>query len=331
MAPTTRRAALGLALSAPAILARAQGVEDWPNRPIRLGGGLCRRRCGRYCCPQHWKKVRVAEIIGQQVNIDNRTGGNAVVAQTAVLQAPRDGQTFLIDAANQLTNEFSDQGYPFQLREDLGCRSVSSVDFPAGCCRERRSSQLRPSRNTSSAAKAKPDTISYGTPPAAGMEPREGEELQKRAGVKLIHTPYRGGADAARDIGAGAIDLVIITTSSIRPPLLASKKARVLAVTSAQARRQSLPDVPTLAESGFPGFDLNDWNGMFAAEGTPPAIIDKLGAAIGRATADPVVRQRMDATGAIMIGNTPAEFATWLAAQRIICEQVIREAGITLG
>ena len=111
-----------------------------------------------------------------------------------------------------------------------------------------------------------------------------GEELQKRAGIKLIHTPYRGGADAARDIGAGAIDSVIITTSSIRPPL-ASKKARVLAVTSAR-RAVIFPDVPTLAESGFPGFDLNDWNGMFAAEGTPPAIIQRMQQAVVEACKD---------------------------------------------
>jgi tripartite-type tricarboxylate transporter receptor subunit TctC len=93
----------------------------------------------------------------------------------------------------------------------------------------------------------------------------------------------------------------------------------------------TLPDVPTLAESGFPGYDMNDWNGVFAAAGTPQPIIDRLAIAIVRATADASVRQRMDAAGAIMVGNSPAEFATWLAAQRIICEQVIREAGITLG
>ena len=103
-------------------------------------------------------------------------------------------------------------------------------------------------------AKAKPDTISYGTPPAAGMGHLAGEELQRRAGIKLIHAPFRGGADAARDIGAGAIDSVIITTSSIRPPLAAGR-ARVLAVTSLK-RAPIFPDVPTLAESGYPGYDM---------------------------------------------------------------------------
>ena len=156
-----------------------------------------------------------------------------------------------------------------------------------------------------------------------------GEAFQKQAGIRLVHTPYRGGADAARDIAAGVVDAVIITTNSIRPPVQAGQ-ARILAVTSLE-RVPTLPDVPTLAESGFPGFDLSDWNGVFAAAGTPAPIIDRLAAVIGQAVRDPGVRQRMDASGAIMLGNSPAEFRRWLEAQRGLCEQVIREAGITLG
>jgi tripartite-type tricarboxylate transporter receptor subunit TctC len=156
-----------------------------------------------------------------------------------------------------------------------------------------------------------------------------GEELQKRAGIKLIHTPYRGGADAARDIGAGAIDSVIITTSSIRPPL-ASKKARVLAVTSAR-RAVIFPDVPTLAESGFPGFDLNDWNGMFAAEGMPPAIIQRMQQAVAEACKDAKVQERLAPSGAELVASSPAEFGAWLKAQRALLGKLIADANIKLG
>jgi tripartite-type tricarboxylate transporter receptor subunit TctC len=144
-----------------------------------------------------------------------------------------------------------------------------------------------------------------------------------------MHAPYRGGADAARDIMAGSVDAVLITTSSIRPPV-SSGRARVLAVTSLQ-RVPSLPDVPTIAESGFPGFDLNDWNGLFAGAGTPHAVIERMAAAAGVAVRSPAVRARMDPAGAIMIGNTPEAFATWLAAQRNAAAEVIRIAGISLG
>jgi tripartite-type tricarboxylate transporter receptor subunit TctC len=325
MAPTTRRAALGLALAAPAFLARAQGVEDWPNRTIRLivafaAGGAAdtaARTVGQ----------KLGEILGQSVVIENRTGGNAVIAANATLQSPKDGYTFLVDAANQLTNPplMKDLGFDYRtafIPVSQFCQFPQVIavkrDFPARTIQE-----------LIAHARDRPNAISYGTPPAAGMGHLAGEVFQKRAGIKLIHTPYRGGADAARDIAAGVVDAVLITTSSIRPPMQAGQ-ARVLAVTSPQ-RVPTLPDVPTLAESGFPGYDMNDWNGVFAAAGTPQPIIDRLAIAIARATADASVRQRMDAAGAIMVGNSPAEFATWLAAQRIICEQVIREAGITLG
>ena len=154
--------------------------------------------------------------------------------------------------------------------------------------------------------------------------------FERQAGIRLVHAPYRGGADAARDILAGSIDAVLITTSSIRPPVQAGR-ARILAVTS-PARVPSLPDVPTLAESGFPGFDLTDWNGLFAATGTPRVAIERIAArtALTRAFAGAVLA-RMDPAGAIMVGNSPEEFAAWLGGQRRTAVEVIRAAGITLG
>jgi len=268
----------------------------------------------------------VAEIIGQQVIIDNRTGGNAVVAANAVLQAPRDGQTFLVDAANQITNTLLMKDLPFDYAQTwLPVTQLASFpqvvavkqDFPSKSIEE-----------FIAAAKAKPGTISYGTPPAAGMAHMAGEELQRRAGIKLIHVPYRGGADAARDIGAGAVDSVIITTNSIRPPVAAGR-ARVLAVTSLK-RSSAFPDVPTLAESGYPGFDLNDWNGLFAVTGTPPALVDRMQAVVAEAIKDPKVKERLDPTGADLVANTPAEFKTWIAGQRELLGKLIAEAGIKL-
>ena len=129
----------------------------------------------------------MSEIIGQQLIIDNRTGGNALVAANAVLQAPRDGQTFLIDAANQVTNPFLIKDLPFDYQKTwLPVTKLSDFpqvvavkhDFPAKTIQE-----------YIAAAKEKPGTISYGTPPAAGMGHMAGEELQRRAGIKLIHAP----------------------------------------------------------------------------------------------------------------------------------------------
>jgi tripartite-type tricarboxylate transporter receptor subunit TctC len=321
---TTRRTLLAVGFAAPFIAREGFAQGDWPKGPVRwivaFAAGGAADTVARNVA------VRVAEIIGQQVIIDNRTGGNAVVAANAVLQSPRDGQTFLIDAANQITNPLLIKDLPFDYAQTwVPVTQLSSFpqvvavkhDFPAKTIQE-----------YIAAAKAKPGTISYGTPPAAGMGHMAGEELQRRAQIKLIHAPYRGGADAARDIGAGAIDSVIITTSSIRPPVAAGR-ARVLAVTSLK-RSSTYPDAPTLAESGYPGFDLNDWNGLFAATGTPQALIDRMQAVVAEAIKDPKVKERLDPSGAELVASTPAEFKAWLDGQRRLLTGLIQEAGIKL-
>lgn len=325
MAKLLRRGVLAAGFAAPFLARHGFAQGDWPKGPVRwivafAAGGAAdtvARNVG----------ARVSELIGQQVIVDNRTGGNSLVAANAVLQAPRDGQTFLIDAANQLTNPFLIKDLPFDYEKTwLPVTKLSDFpqvvavkqDFPAKTIQE-----------YIAAAKQRPGTISYGTPPAAGMGHMAGEELQRRADIKLIHAPYRGGADAARDIGAGAVDSVIITTSSIRPPLAAGR-ARVLAVTSLK-RVAIFPDVPTVAESGYPGYDMIDWNGLFAATGTPVELIARMQAVCAEAIKDAKVKERLDAAGAVLSPNTPAEFKAWLEGQRTLLGKLITEGNIKLG
>jgi tripartite-type tricarboxylate transporter receptor subunit TctC len=321
----SRRGLLAGGLATPFLARSGFAQSEWPKGPVRwivafAAGGAAdtvARNVG----------ARVSEILGQQVIIDNRTGGNSLVAAGAVLQAPRDGQTFLIDAANQVTNPFLIKDLPFgyaatwmPVTKLSNFPQVVAVkqDFPAKTIQE-----------YIAAAKDSPATISYGTPPAAGMGHMAGEELQRRAGIKLIHVGYRGGADAARDIGSGAIDSVIITTSSIRPPLAAGQ-ARVLAVTSLK-RAPIFPDVPTVAESGYPGFNMIDWNGLFAANGTPLELIARMQAVCAEAIKDSKVRERLDPAGAVLVANTPAEFKAWLEGQRTLLGTLITDANIKLG
>lgn len=322
---TTRRAVLAGAIAAPFLGRGALAQADWPSRPIRwivaFAAGGAADTAARALAAE------MQEALGQNIVIENRTGGNAVVAATALLQAPRDGYTFLVDAANQLTNPVLVRELPFDyLTAFTPVTQISSFpqviavkhDFPA--------------RNLAefiALARQRPGSVSVGTPPAAGMAHLALASFEHQAGIRLVHAPYRGGADAARDIMAGSVDAVLITTSSIRPPVSAGR-ARILAVTSLE-RVPSLPDVPTIAESGFPGFDLNDWNGLFAGAGTPNAVVERVAAAAAVAVKSPAVRARMDPAGAIMIGNSPEAFATWLASQRRAAAEVIRTAGITLG
>lgn len=323
MTTITRRVAVAAALTVPFV--SPVWAADWPNRPIRwvvaFAAGGAADTAARAIA------ATAQDELGQNIVIENRTGGNAVLAANALLQAPRDGYTFLVDAANQLTNpvlmrdltfDYATAFQPVTLISTFPQVIAVKHDFPA-----------RDIAEFIAAAKQRPGTITIGTPPAAGMAHLALAALEQQAGIRLVHSPYRGGADAARDILGGVIDAVLITTSSVRPPVQAGK-ARILAVTSLQ-RVPSLPDVPTLAESGFPGFDLNDWNGLFAGAGTPREAVDKMASTLATSARAPAVRARMDPAGAIMVGNSPEEFSGWLANQRRLALELIRAAKITLG
>jgi tripartite-type tricarboxylate transporter receptor subunit TctC len=145
----------------------------------------------------------------------------------------------------------------------------------------------------------------------------------------MTHAPYRQATDAARDVGAGNLDAVLITTSTIRP-IVQAGRARVLAVTSAR-RVGAYPDAPAIAERLLPGFEMNDWMGLFAASGVPAPIVARMGAAVGDAARDPAVRARLEPLGAEMVGSAPEEFAGFLERQRELVTRVIREANIRLG
>ena len=316
MSKTSRRGLLAAALATPFLARHGYAQSEWPKGPLRwivayAAGGAAdtvARNVGQ----------RVAEILGQQVIIDNRTGGNSLVAESATMQAPHDGQTFLVDAANQVTNSYLIKDIPFDYQTAF-LPVTKLCDFPQVVA-VKKDFPPKTLADYIAAAKEKPGTISYGTPPAAGMGQMAGEELQRRAGIKLIHVGYRGGADAARDIGAGTVDSVIITSSSIRPPLAAGT-VRILA----------FPDVPTIAESGFPGYDMNDWSGLFAASGTPLELVARMQAACAEAIKDSKVRERLDAAGAILVADKPAEFKAWLEGQRTLLGKLIVDGNIKLG
>lgn len=180
-----RRGVLAAGLAAPFLARHGFAQGDWPKGPVRwivafAAGGAAdtvARNVG----------ARISEIIGQQVIVDNRTGGNSLVAANAVLQAPRDGQTFLIDAANQLTNPLLIKDLPFDY-EKTWLPVTKLSDFPQVVA-VKQELAAKTLQEYVAAAKAKPGTISYGTPPAAGMGHMAGEELQRRADIKLIHAP----------------------------------------------------------------------------------------------------------------------------------------------
>lgn len=177
-------------------------------------------------------------------------------------------------------------------------------------------------------AKARPGQISVGTQGNATAGHLGLLQFARRAGIEVIHVPYRGGADAGRDLAAGNVDAVFTTTVSAGP-IVDSGRARALAVATI-SRVPSRPDVPTLNESGFPGFDLNEWTGLFGPAGLPGTIVRRLHETLTEALADPGVRARLDQIGALPIGATPQEFARFVQEGRQRMATLVREAGISL-
>ncbi len=320
--PRRRLLALALAAGFPTAAVRAQ--EAWPTRPVRVvlpfpPGGASDTAIRPIA-------QRVGDILGQPLTIDFRTGGNAVVAANTVLSAPRDGYTFLWDAANQLTNQALIRELPFDYRTaftpvTMAVRAPQAVlvrqDFPA-----------RDFDEFLVAARAKPGAVSCGTPPAGAMGHLALVLLQQRAGIQLLHTPYRGGSEAARDVMGGQIDAVIVTTATARG-MLASGKVRMLAVTSA-SRIPAYPDIPTIAERGLAGYDMDDWFGLFAASGTPMAAQQRLQAAVAQAARDPSLGDALSSFGLVLVANGTDEFRTWLARQRELLLQLIQDHNIRL-
>ena len=305
--------------------AYAQAAGDAASRPLRVivpfsAGGAADTSARAVC-------QRVGDILGQSITIENRTGGNAVVAATALLAAPRDGLTFIWDAANQLTNPVLVKDLAFDYRSAFAPVSMA-VRAPQALL-VKTDLAARNLQEFIDAARARPRTLSVGTPPSGAMGHLALALLGQRAGIEVIHTPYRGGADAARDLMGGQIDAGLFTTSTGRAAV-AGGRARMLAVTSA-SRVPAFPDVPTIAESGFAGYDMDDWFGLFAAAGSPEPALRRVQAAVAQACRDSALASALAPAGLVPVGNTTAEFSAWLAQQRELLHKLIRDHHITLG
>jgi tripartite-type tricarboxylate transporter receptor subunit TctC len=308
--------------------ARAQqgmgsGGAPWPNRPIRLmvpfAAGGAADSAARAITP------RMGERLGQPFVVENRTGASGSVGAAAVAQAPRDGHFLLWYASSHLVNPALMRGLGFDYAAFTPVSLV--VTFPEVLAVK---AEL-PARMVAefvALARARPGAVTVGTQGNATAGHLGLVQFARRAGIEVIHAPYRGGAGAARDLAAGVVDAAFITTVSAGP-VVDSGRARCLAVAT-PGRVPSRPEVPTLAESGFPGFDSNEWVALFGPPGMPDAVVEALRAALAEALADPGVRQRLSQIGAVPVGSPPVASARFFREGRQEMSALVREAGIRL-
>jgi tripartite-type tricarboxylate transporter receptor subunit TctC len=309
------------ALAAPRAL-RAQG--SWPNRPIRLivafAAGGAADSVARVLAP------RMAEKLGQNVVVENRTGGSGSNGGAAVAQAAPDGHTLLWDASSHIVNPSLLRGLSFDYTTAFLPITLAAT-FPQVLAVKADS----PARSVSefiALAKQRPGTLNIGTQGNATAGHLALAQLQRLAGIEVTHAAYRGGADAARDLAAGVLDGTFITALSAGP-IADSGRARILAVAT-EARLPSRPDVPTFAEAGVPGLLIAEWCALFAPAGTPTAVAERLHAAMTAALSEPEAKARLDQLVAVPVGSSPAEFARFVQDGRATMATLVREANIRL-
>jgi len=249
----------------------------------------------------------MSAILGQPIVIENRPGASGVVGAMAVLQSPTDGYTVFYDTFPYAVNAVM-RDLPFDPVKDMipvsqAINMPLILVIPAA-------SPFKSVKELVAFAKENPNKLDYGSYGAGGAAHLAAELLQRDAGIKWVHVPYKGGAQAIADVLAGRL-AGYYSNPITALPHLKSGKLRALATTGT-TRMEALPDVPTFEEIGYPGFRVVEWNGFFVAKGTPPIVIDRLAKAVREATKDPAVKARMESMGIEPVGNTPEQFTTFL-------------------
>ncbi|MBX6745401.1 MAG: tripartite tricarboxylate transporter substrate binding protein [Acetobacteraceae bacterium] len=317
----TRRALLGvsLALAAPAI-ARAQ--QNWPSGPIRImapfppGGSV--DTIARLLAPS------LQQSLGVPVVVENRSGAAGAVGEAVVARAAPDGQSWVLVFDSHATMAALNPNLGFDPKRDFA--PVMLVATAPMLLTTPNSRPWRSLAEVVAAAKPKPDRITYGTVGAGSLSHLTMEVLQQKGGFSLVHVPYRGGGPLATAAAAGEVDLAIAS----RVGLGGQVGVTVRALAQSGARRSpALPDLPTIAESGFPDVAAEAFWGILGPAGVPEPIITRFHAALAAALREPQVRQKLvEGQGVDIVGSPPAEFGAFLDRQMDQWARVIQDRNI---
>jgi tripartite-type tricarboxylate transporter receptor subunit TctC len=305
-----------------ALSAASASAQDYPSKPIKLivpfppGGGTdisARTVANKLAEGGRWTFV-----------VENKpgAGGNLGVEQ-AVKSAP-DGYTLVIGQTSNLAiNPALYAKLPYDPLKDLS--PVALLVAAPVVLVVAESSRYKSLGELIAAAKKDPGTVTYASPGNGTVSHLSGELLQRASGVKLTHVPYKGAAQALTDTLGGQVQSFMSSVPSALGQIR-SGRLRALAVTS-ERRSPQLPAVPTVAESGYAGFEASTWYGLLAPAGTPPPIVARLNAEVNRALGAPEVRERLASEGGEPLGGSPERFAAFLAAEHAKWGRVVRESG----
>lgn len=301
--------------------ARAQ-AQAWPQRPVRIiapyaaGGnsdGIARLLA-----------QRLGDALGQSFVVENRLGANGAIATEAAARSAADGYTLLWGVTPPLTINPALTKVNYDPIKDFA--PISAVAVNAFVLVVNKNFPPRTLAEFIAYVRAQPDQLAYADGSAGSLTHLTMALFLKRAGLQMRNVSYRGNAPALTDVVAGHLPTMFSNISDAIPQAAAGS-IRPLAVSSKE-RASQVPDVPTVAESGFPGFNVLTWNGLMAPAGTPKEIIDRLAAEIGRAVKDRQFVARLEHYGVDPLGNTPAEFGAMLASDIALWADTIPSLGL---
>jgi len=316
-----RRSAL---LATPALLApaaRAQGT--WPSRPIRLispfpPGGTTDILARQIAPP-------LATGLGQSVVVENRSGGAGAVGVVETLRAPADGHTICLTISTLVTGALLTR-QPYHPVNDVA--PILHLANVANILVVNKALPIHSLAELIAYGRANPGRLSYGSPGIGSSVHIAGEMFKAATGIDMVHIPYRGGGPALADLVGGQLQLMFGNASSTLP-FVRADSLRALAVTAA-TRQAYLPELPTVAEAGLPGFEIVEWYAMIGPAGIAPAIIERLNLAIMAIVGSPESRARLLDLGAEVVGGTAAQFGEYLKTEMDRMTALVRTANLRM-
>jgi tripartite-type tricarboxylate transporter receptor subunit TctC len=307
------------------IAALPLGAQDYPRRPVRLivpfppGGGndIVARAVAQ----------ELGKSLGQQLVVDNRAGAGGAIGAELAARSPADGYTlFLGGVGSHVVNPSLHAKLSYDPIRDFA--PVTLIASAPSVLVVNPSLQATSIAEFTALAKANPGKLNYASNGNGSSAQLAAVLYESMAGVRMVHVPYKGVAPALVDLMSGEVQLMFGTLVAILPHIKAGR-LRALAVTG-RNRSAPLPEVPTLAESGLPGYEAGSWYGILAPAGTPGAIVARLNAEINAAIRQPEVRERLAAEGAEVLGGTPGDFASHIKAELSRMGRLMREAGVRM-
>ena len=298
-------------------------AQQWPAKPVRMvvpfsAGGFADNSIRSI-------SERLSARLGQPVVIENKAGASGNIGTSEVAKSAPDGYTFLLGFDGTMVinpHVFARTGFDtlrdFAPVTKLGDGGIIIVAHPSVAANNL--------RELIALAKAKPGTLSYGSSGTGGTSHLACELLSQRAGIELLHIPYKGGGQAIIDVVGGQIPLVC-TAIATAQSFLKSGKLKGIGISST-ARSPATPEVPTFIESGLPGLSVNSWIGILAPAKTPPAIVSRMQKDIAAVLQLPEIRERYAVLGIEPVGSTPEEYAAEIRSDLARWEAVVKKAGV---